>query len=101
MRRIMLVLVAAAMSTGCYHATAHTGRTPAAVKVEKRWANSWIYGLVPPQPVNAAQACPSGVAQVDTQLSLTNQLVGFLTLGIYTPMEIVVTCAQPSGLGAR
>ena len=33
------------------------------------------------------------MAQVDTQLSFANQLVGFLTLGIYTPMEIVVQCA--------
>jgi hypothetical protein len=23
-----------------------------------------------------------------------NQLVGFLTIGIYTPMSVVVTCAQ-------
>jgi hypothetical protein len=38
--------------------------------------------------------CPEGVAQVDTQLSFLNQLVSFLTWGIYTPMEIVVTCAS-------
>ena len=30
---------------------------------------------------------------METQLSFANQLVNFITLGIYTPMEIVVTCA--------
>jgi hypothetical protein len=31
---------------------------------------------------------------VETRLSFLNQLVGFLTLGIYTPMDIRVTCAE-------
>jgi hypothetical protein len=64
------------------------------VKIEKPWANGWIYGLVPPSPVETAQKCPNGVAKIDTQLSFANQLVDFLTLGIYTPMDIRVTCAQ-------
>jgi hypothetical protein len=33
------------------------------------------------------------VAKVETQHTFLNQLVGFLTLGIYTPMQIRVTCA--------
>lgn len=82
------------MFTACYHATVETGRTPSTQQFERRWAASWIGGLVPPSAVNTAQACPSGVARVDTQLSFPNMLVGALTLGIYTPMEIVVTCAQ-------
>jgi hypothetical protein len=31
---------------------------------------------------------------VETQQSFANQLVGILTLGIYTPMDIRATCAQ-------
>jgi hypothetical protein len=39
---------------------------------------------------------------VETQLSFVNQLVSFLTLSIYTPMEIKVTCAAPGrDQGAR
>ena len=33
------------------------------------------------------------MARVETKLSFLNQLVGSLTFGIYTPMEIKVTCA--------
>jgi hypothetical protein len=82
-----------ALTTACYHATIDTGLTPSTVTIEKHWANGWILGLVPPSPVETAQKCPNGVAKVDTQLSFANQLVNFLTFGIYTPMDIKVTCA--------
>jgi hypothetical protein len=78
---------------GCYHATVDTGRTPSPQTIEKRWASGWILGLVPPATLQTAQQCPNGIARVSTQLSFPNQLVSFLTAGIYTPMEIVVTCA--------
>jgi hypothetical protein len=63
------------------------------VVVEKSFASSWIYGLVPPSTVETAAKCPNGVAKVETQLSFVNQLVSALTFGIYTPMSIKVTCA--------
>ena len=91
-RRVGLACVIA-LTSACYHATVDTGLTPSTVTIEKAWANGWIYGLVPPSPVETAQKCPNGVAKVETQLSFANQLVNFLTLGIYTPMEIKVTCA--------
>ena len=83
-----------ALTSACYHATIDTGLTPSTVTIEKEWASGWILGLVPPSPVETAQKCPNGVAKIDTQLSFANQLVSFLTLSIYTPMDIKVTCAQ-------
>jgi len=85
--------------TACYHATIDTGLPPSAEVIDKPWASGWIFGLVPPKPLETMSNCPNGVAQVDTQLSFVNQLVSFLTLGIYTPMAIKVTCAA-SGRGA-
>lgn len=78
----------------CYHATIETGLTPSTVVLEQSFASSWIYGLVPPKTVSTTSRCPGGVAKVETQHTFLNQLVGFLTLGIYTPMYIRVTCAQ-------
>ncbi len=77
----------------CYHATVETGLTPSTVTLEQPFASAWIYGLVPPKTVQAAEKCSSGVAKVETQQSFLNGLVGALTLGIYTPMNIKVTCA--------
>jgi hypothetical protein len=95
------LLVAAISLAGCYHATVETGLTPSTQVLEQSFASSWIYGLVPPKTVETASRCPNGVAKVETQHTFLNQLVGFITLGIYTPMYIRVTCAQggtaPSG----
>lgn len=90
------VLVGVAGVVGCYHATIETGLTPSPVTVDKPWASSWIYGLVPPSAVSTAAKCATGVATIETQLPFVNMLVGFLTFGIYTPMSIKVTCAQRS-----
>lgn len=94
MTRIAIAAAAVFMLTGCYHATIETGATPSTQVVEKKWASSWVYGLVPPKTVETTSKCPKGVAKVSTQLTFPNQLVGFLTWGIYTPMEITATCAQ-------
>ena len=92
------VLLAAATALGaCYHATIETGLMPSTQTLEHSFASSWIYGLVPPKTVETTTRCPSGVAKVETQQTFVNQLVAFLTVGIYTPMHIRVTCAQAAG----
>ena len=82
--------------TGCYTTTTETGRMPSNITVNKNWATGWFYGLVPPSTVEVAARCPDGVAKVMTQISFLNRLAGVVTLGIYTPMTIQVTCARAS-----
>jgi hypothetical protein len=95
------ILVAAALvaSTGCYHVTVDTGRTPNGQVIENNWANSFVYGLVPPATVETASKCPSGVAKVETQQSFLNGLVSGLTFGLYTPWTIKVQCAGSGRTG--
>ncbi len=90
-----LTLCGIVASLGCYHASVETGAPPSPEVINKSFASGWIYGLVPPSTVSAQAKCTSGVSKVETQLSFVNQLVSFLTLGIYTPMQIKVTCAAP------
>ena len=94
--RLTTVLLVILVLAGCYHATVETGLAPSNTVISEPFASAWVYGLVPPSTVSTAAKCPDGVAIVETQLSFVNQLVGFLTLGIYTPMEIKVTCAAKS-----
>jgi hypothetical protein len=94
--RILAFLLAMLVLSGCYHATIETGLTPSATVLHESFASCWIYGLVPPSTVATASKCPDGVAIVETQQSFVNGLVGILTFGIYTPMEIKVTCAAKS-----
>jgi hypothetical protein len=89
----VIATTAAALCAGCYHATVETGAAPSTELIHQSFASSWIYGLVPPKTVEAESRCSNGVSKVETQHSFVNQLVGLLTLGIYTPIEIKVTCA--------
>jgi hypothetical protein len=97
--RPFLAVVALLLLSGCYAASVDTGRPPSNTVIKKSFASCWLYGLIPPKTVETAAKCPNGVARVETQLSFVNQLVGALTLGIYTPMQIVVTCAEPGQTG--
>lgn len=87
-------LVLVLSSTACYHATIETGAQPSTRTVDQNWAASFLYGLVPPSPMNAASRCPNGVARIETQHSFLNMLAASGTLGIYTPIQINVTCAS-------
>jgi hypothetical protein len=91
------VLVVIAVVSGCYNARINTGLTPSQEVIKQGWAPGWIYGAVSPPTVEAASECPNGVAQVHTYRSFLNMLVSGLTLGIFTPMAINVTCAQAGG----
>lgn len=95
-RSVSIVAMLVIMS-GCYHAKVTTGLTPSTVVIDQPFATGWIYGLVPPSPVEAASECPNGVAMVETELSFVNQVVSAVTFGIFTPMHIKVTCAAASG----
>jgi hypothetical protein len=87
----------AVTASGCYHATIETGAAPGTDTITIPWAHGFIYGLVPPSVVNAAQRCPRGVAKVETQMSFLNGLASAVTFGIYTPMQIDVTCSGGGG----
>jgi hypothetical protein len=92
--RLALILAGLVPLAGCYHTVIDTGRASTGiVTVDEEWAPCWAWGLVPPPKVDSASKCPSGVSRVETQLSFLNALVGIVTLGIYTPMQINVTCA--------
>ena len=95
-RKLLALLVLCAIATtGCYVATIETGLPASNVKIEKKWAKSFVYGLVPPETITTMTKCPHGVAKVVTQHSFLNGLVAVLTFSIFTPMTIEVTCARP------
>jgi len=100
MMRFTLLVLGALVVSGCYHATIETGKPASPETIDKQWASSFVYGLVPPSTVETAQKCPNGVAKVETQQTFVNGLVYFLTLGIYSPMAIKVTCAAAGSADA-
>lgn len=98
---IALPLAIMVIATGCYNQVVRTGAAPSGTVIERPWTATYIFGLVPATAINTAAACPSGVAIVETQQSFANGLVGVLTLGIYTPQTVRITCAAGgTGVGS-
>lgn len=93
---ILAILLTGLFLTGCYNARVTTGLAPSAQTVEVAWAHSFLGGLVPPNVLNVAQQCQSGVAEVETKLSFLNMVASGITFGLYSPMHIKVTCAAAS-----
>lgn len=85
--------------SACHHARIETEAKPSTITIEQPFASGWLFGLVPPKLVSTASKCQHGIARVETQITFVNGLVRFLTLGVYTPMWIKVTCADPSAAG--
>ena len=99
MRRIASVatLALAIAGAGCYHATIDTGLAPSGETIVQPWAMSFVAGLIPPPVLATASKCSNGVSKVETQHSFLNSIVGAITFGIVTPMNIRVTCAARRG----
>ena len=96
MKKMALALVLALGVSACYHATIETGLPPGPDKIEKKWAHSFLGGLVPPETIETMEKCPNGVAKVETRHSFLNQVAAAITWSIYSPIEIIVTCAASS-----
>ena len=89
----MLAAVVLAQTSGCYYAVIDTGRPQSVRTVEETWAPSYVGGMVPPRLEQFVERCPHGAARVEVFRSPRNMLVTALTLGIYAPSTVQVTCA--------
>ncbi len=96
----MLLATALALlfTTGCAQQTFTVQNKPAAVAPEKetithhffRFWNSARKLSMQPKFVAAQE----DVVKTETQQTFVNGLLGFITLGIYTPLEARVYCSQ-------
>jgi len=70
---------------------------PDTVPAEKhtQWVNGFFWGAVG-GTVDAARYCGGRpVASVETKRSVGNYLIELVTLGIYSPSHVSITCGQP------
>ena len=98
-RNVAVLLLCAIGSTACYKASFI--RDPRAVrgKQHDRWISFFVFRLVGHERIDVHQFCPDGnLAEVRTGANFGTGLVSVLTIGIYTPRKVYVTCAaQASG----
>ena len=92
---LSLLLIACVGLTGCYQAKVTTNKSAGNKVVEKKWASSFIYGIVPAE-VDVSNQCSNGIASAERKFSFVNMLVNGLTFGLYLPQSVTVTCASGS-----
>lgn len=99
MRKFLAVALLVVLP-GCYHAIVTTGRPASTTVINKAMQPSFIWGLVPPPPLDVSKECPNGVAKFETIHQFVEGLIGAVTFGIFTPFSTIITCASSSRMGA-
>ena len=84
-------------SAGCYKVTFIDPSATAAGEEKEKWSSFFLWGLVGEEQIDARDFCPNGnIARVQTGGNFLTGLVGFITLGIYAPRRVLITCASGS-----
>jgi hypothetical protein len=95
MRMKGVCIAAAAIGlSACFHQVVQTGAPAGTTVVDKAFVTTWLWGIVPAAELDVRRECPGGVAVIETEQSFMNGLVAALTLGIYTPQHVRVTCSS-------
>ena len=104
MKKMLLAATLAHSNTGCptdVYCSKQTGSSSTKGNHHPSFAN---YGIGQKKTVDAAKICggAENVVKTETQQTFVNGLLGFITLGIYTPLEArvlltIIACAHRLG----
>lgn len=88
----ILLLAAVTLVTGCFSTTfSYSNRAPG--RTDEVGRTFLIRGLINSNdPLRAYDLCPEGVQSVEVVHTFGDQFLGCLTIGIYTPNTVRVTC---------
>ena len=84
-----------AVGDGRYKAT--FVENPSAAKREpthEEWSNHYVFGLVGDKEYDTRDWCPNGIAMARTGGNVGTSSLTIVTLGIYAPRKVYVTCAD-------
>ena len=84
----MLLAALALLVTGCAQQTFTVQNKPATVAPKTITHHFFVSGIRRKKTVDAAKICggAENVVKTETQQTFVNGLLGFITLGIYTPL---------------
>ena len=93
---MLLATALALLITGCAQQTFTVQNKPAAVAQGNHHPSFLRFWNWAKKTVDAAKICggAENVVKTETQQTFVNGLLGFITLGIYTPLEARVYCSQ-------
>ena len=92
MKKMLLATALALLITGCAQQTFTVQNKPAAVAPKETITHHFFVSGIGEKTVDAAKICggAENVVKTETQQTFVNGLLGFITLGIYTPLGACV-----------
>ena len=92
MKMVMVALTVALATSACATHKIHYKNPTVAAKGETKSAKQafFLWGLVGGSEIDLAQLCPSGVAGIDSKSSGGDEILTWLTGGLYSPMSVDV-----------
>ena len=97
MKKMLLATALALLITGCAQLGAFTvQQTGSSSTKETITHHFFVSGIGQKKTVDAFKICggAENVVKTEAQQTFVNGLLGFITLGIYTPLEARVYCSQ-------
>jgi hypothetical protein len=95
-RRLALAAALAVTLGGCHNVRYDTGRPPSD-RVVNVPVNFFLWGLVGEKTVDLDAACPEGAASWVNRATAIDALLDVLTVGIWSPRTVSITCAEGRG----
>ena len=96
MKKMLLATALALLITGCAQRWLCSKQTGSSSTKGNHHHHFFVSGIGQKKTVDAAKICggAENVVKTETQQTFVNGLLGFITLGIYTPLEARVYCSQ-------
>ena len=96
MKKMLLATALALLITGCAQQTFTVQNKPAAVAPKETITHHFFVSELGRRKLSLSKICggAENVVKTETQQTFVNGLLGFITLGIYTPLEARVYCSQ-------
>ena len=93
---MLLATALALLITGCAQQTFTVQNKPAAVAPKETITHHFTVSGIGQKKTVGDKICggAENVVKTETQQTFVNGLLGFITLGIYTPLEARVYCSQ-------
>ena len=94
MRRALVVLGMVGLLSGCYNLKYYDSAVPGPGQTHKIWVHGFLWGLVSVGEIDLHGECPKGVYKMKSNLNFVDFLLSAVTGGIYSPMNVVITCGS-------
>ncbi|EPC4330606.1 Bor family protein [Enterobacter asburiae] len=96
MKKLIMVAMVAGAVSGCAQQSFSVNKAPITAPQQVTTHHFFVGGIGQSKQIDAAQVCGSAdkVVRTEVQQTFVNGLLGFVTLGIYTPREARVYCVK-------